>query len=130
MDEWSRQMQTILDEMRRRSFCDFRSSGTWEPSLNIYAVRASYHVCVPLSGVEAHHVAVHFRDPQRLCISGHRARPEVPQLNEPFSIEIMEIDEGAFQREIELPEPVDVENVEVRHEKGFIWITLRKSTKK
>jgi HSP20 family molecular chaperone IbpA len=36
----------------------------------------------------------------------------------------MEISEGAFRREIELPEPVEQDRVEASYSKGFLWITL------
>ena len=41
----------------------------------------------------------------------------------------MEIEEGPFQREIELPGPVDTRELAVRHDRGYVWVTLRKITK-
>lgn len=129
MGEWSQKMQTILDEMRRRKMCDFRETGAWQPTINLYAMRTGYHICVSLAGVDAHGIEVKRVAAQRICISGHRARPLAAGLNEPFSVEVMEIDEGAFHRKIDLPEPVDGESIEIRHEKGYVWILLRKQTR-
>jgi HSP20 family molecular chaperone IbpA len=36
----------------------------------------------------------------------------------------MEIDYGAFEREILLPVKVDVEQVSAEQDKGMLWITL------
>ena len=33
MDDWSRNISDILEEMRNRSFFDFRDSGTWQPAM-------------------------------------------------------------------------------------------------
>jgi HSP20 family molecular chaperone IbpA len=127
MREWARRIQDIMDEMRHRSFCDYRASGTWMPNINIYETRAGYHVCVEVAGLEPGSVTVECPDPRRLCLAGHRERPHLPRLEGLFSIELMEIDEGGFHREIDFSEPIEVEHVEVVQEVGYLWITLRKS---
>jgi HSP20 family molecular chaperone IbpA len=42
----------------------------------------------------------------------------------------MEIDEGAFCREIDLPEPIDVDQMEATYAKGYLWITAYRAAKK
>jgi HSP20 family molecular chaperone IbpA len=128
MHEWSRKIQTIMDEMRHRNFCHFRASGAWQPTVNLYASRGAYHVCVELAGVGLDSVVVKCHDPRHVCIAGQRCRPGGSDLDASFSVEMMEIDEGAFSRKIDLPDPVDVDDVEVRHDEGYLWITLRKIT--
>ena len=39
----------------------------------------------------------------------------------------MEIDEGPFRREIDLPAAVDTSQVEATYRKGFLWIRLPKT---
>ena len=46
----------------------------------------------------------------------------------PLSIHAMEIDEGPFRREIELPEAVDVDRMEATYSKGYLWITVPRMT--
>ncbi len=125
---WSRKIQNIMDEMRNRSFCDYRVSGAWQPTVNVYETRARYHICVELSGVDRQTVSIQCVDQHRVVFAGQRARPALPEFNEPFSLELLEIDEGPFQREIELHEPVSVDHVELSYDKGYLWITMRKIT--
>jgi len=65
--------------------------------------------------------------PQRLSISGHRLQPRPPDAAGVLSMHVLEIDEGPFRRELELPEPVDIDAVEASYLKGFLWITLPKT---
>ncbi len=127
---WSRKIREIMDEMDTRSFCDFRSSDTWQPTVNIYETRVCYRICVELAGVEPESISVECLDPQRVCLAGQRARPVAPEPDEPFSVELLEIDEGPFHREIELHEPVEHAIAELKHGKGYLWIILRKITTK
>ena len=125
--EWQRRIQDIMDEMRNRSFCDYRASGTWLPNVNIYESHATYYICVELAGLERGSVTVECPDAQHISIAGQRTRPRSPVLDDPFSIELMEIDEGPFLRQIDFAEPLDVSSVEVLYDEGYLWITLRKA---
>ncbi len=125
--DWARRIQDIMDEMRNRSFCDYRATGAWLPSVNIYETRQSYHVCVELAGLEPESVTVECPDSRHVCISGQRCRPRGPWQETPFSVELMEIDEGPFQRLIDFSEPIEVQAVEVWYDNGYLWITLQKS---
>lgn len=125
--DWSRRIQDIMDEMRNRSFCDYRATGAWLPTVNIYETRALYLVCVELAGLELDTVAVECPDAQHVRVTGQRLRPRAPGLAEAFSVELMEIDEGPFHREIDFSEPVAVDGLEVLYDNGYLWITLRKA---
>ncbi|MEW6199992.1 MAG: Hsp20 family protein [Planctomycetota bacterium] len=128
--DWSRRMQDIMDEMRHRSFCDYRASGTWMPTVNIYASQSAYYLCVELAGLDPESVAVQCVDPQHVRIQGQRARPEAPGLDGPCSFELMEIDEGPFDRVIDFSEPVDTRQIAVSWDRGYVWIVLRKAEAK
>ena len=103
--DWSRRIQDIMDEMRNRSFCDYRATGAWLPTVNIYETRALYLVCV----------------------AGQRLRPRAPSLSDPFSVELMEIDEGPFHREVDFSAPIELDELEILYDNGYLWITLRKA---
>ena len=127
VEDWSRKVQDIMDEMRNRIFLDYRTTGTWQPALNVYETRGAYYACVELAGLEQSAICVECLGPQRVRISGHRGQPRAGDLENPFSVEMMEIDEGPFCREFELPEPISVDAVEATYDKGYLWITLPKN---
>lgn len=127
MENWSRKIHDIMDEMRNRIFCDYRASGAWQPTVNLYETRSTYHLCVELAGLQRDAVVVECLDEKRVCITGQRAQPRTANMETPFSVELMEIDEGPFRREIELHEPVQVNTFELSYDRGYLWITLRKN---
>ncbi len=127
MDEWSRKVHTIMDEMRNRIFFEYRASGAWPPRVNVYAGRDAFYVCVELAGLERDLVCVECIDEHRIRISGQRPQPRVGVLEAPFSVELMEIDEGPFCREIDLPDAVDADTIESSYDRGYLWITVPKS---
>ena len=124
---WQRRVQDILDEMRKRSFCDYRASGAWLPTINIYANDALYHVCVELAGIDHDSVSVECPDARHLRVSGERIRPHTSGLAASSHIELMEIDEGPFHREIDFADEVDATTIEIAYTQGYLWITLRKA---
>ncbi len=126
---WARGIQDIMDEMRNRSFFDYRATGTWLPNINIYETGEAYVLCVELAGLEPDCIALQFLDPQHVSITGQRCRARAPELREAYSIDLMEIDEGPFQREVDFGQPVDSGNVELRYDNGYLWITLHKTGK-
>jgi HSP20 family protein len=126
---WTRRIQDIMDEMRNRSFCDYRASGTWLPSINIYACRRVYLVCVELAGLDRDSLRITCPDERHVLLAGERIRPSAPGLAEPFSVELMEIDEGRFERKVDFSEPVEVAGIELTYDEGFLWITLPKRDK-
>ncbi len=128
MEDWSRKIHDIMDQMRNRIFFEYRATGTWAPRANVFANREAYHICVELSGLERDLICVECVDAQRVRVSGRRPPPRGPQLEGPYSVELMEIDEGAFLREIDLPEPVDGSNIEVSYDRGYLWVTIPKIT--
>lgn len=130
VEEWSRKIHDIMDEMEKRDFVHFRDSGTWQPATNVYETREAYHICVELAGVTREEIDVECLDQQRITIRGSRAQPRPEDHSGPLSIHTMEIDEGPFWREIDLPEPIDMEQVAASYSEGYLWISApRKTTK-
>jgi HSP20 family protein len=121
-----RGVQEIMEEMRKRSFFDYRATGTWMPNINIYQTHNAFIVCLELAGFDPDSLELQLVKPQHVCITGQRQRLDAPELTAPFSIEMMEIDEGAFKRIIDFSEDVDIDAVEARYENGCLWVTLPK----
>ncbi len=128
IDEWSRKIHDIMDEMEKRDFVHFRDSGTWQPATNVYETRDAYYICVELAGVPREQIDVECLDHQRITIRGSRAQPRPEGLEGPLSIHAMEVDEGPFWREIDLPEPIDMECLEATYSEGYLWISVPRKT--
>lgn len=125
VDEWSRRANQIMDEMLKRSYVEYRSERTWQPAVNLYEASGRYHVCVGVAGMERAEIDVECPDDRHVVIRGTRGMPRPAAAGE-LCIHMVEIDDGPFRRELELPEPVDVSAVEATYKKGFLWITLPK----
>ena len=128
VDDWSRKMHDVLDEMLKRSFVDFRDYGAWRPATNVYESDTAFYICVELAGVRLEEIEVECLSARHVKISGVRRKPVPEGEPAPLSIHALEIDEGPFAREINLPEPIVVDGVKAAHVEGYLWITLpRKS---
>jgi HSP20 family protein len=77
-------------------------------------------VTVDLAGVEPGdvHIVVHER---ALLITGQRRRPQ-PECR--LSYHLMEIEDGAFERRIGLPEHVDPDGARAVYERGLLTVLL------
>jgi HSP20 family protein len=130
LEEWSKHVNKIMDEMLNRSFVQFRDCGTWQPTTNVYESQAAFEVVVDLAGVRQEDLAIDCESPTRLVLRGKREQPRPEHVRGALSVHVMEIDEGPFARAIELPEPVDPARVEASYRKGLLWITLPKKTRR
>ena len=123
--KWTQTVRDIMDEMMKRSFVDFRGTGClWKPNVNVYESRDRFHICVELSGVDRDQIDVECVAGARLRIRGRREQPRPPGVSGPLSVYVLEVNEGVFEREIELPEPVDLEHSDATYAEGYLWITL------
>lgn len=124
--DWSRNINDIMDEMLKRNFVDFRDVGPWKPTTNVYETDAAYHVCLELAGVQEDQIDVECEAPATVKISGARAQPRPDGETGPLSMHVLEIDEGAFARELKLPGAIDIDRVDATYDRGYLWITLPK----
>lgn len=125
LNEWSQKIGDLMDEMFNRSFVGFRDSGVmWEPHVNVYETPPCYFICVDLAGVDQQQIDVQSTQGNRITIAGTRSQPRPPGGASELSVHVMEVSEGTFRREIDLPEAVDVDGIEASYSKGFLWITL------
>lgn len=123
---WTKSIQELMEEMQKRSFVDFRKPGCWQPATNVFETRSAYHVCVELAGVERSQIGVETLSNRLIMVTGIREQPRPAAASGPLSVHALEIDEGPFRREVELPEPVKVDAIEATYARGYLWITLPK----
>ena len=101
----------------------------WRPAINAYRCEDCIRVCVDLAGVDRSDIDLTIAE-QRLSIRGVRDVPE-PSGEEKGAMQMiaMEIDYGPFEREVRLPDEVDVKKVHAEQKDGLLWIhlPLRKS---
>ena len=116
-----------LMEQMQKGF--FYPSENWTPNVNLYETGSSYVVCVDLAGVEKEKIDVEVVD-QRLRLRGNRAMPTCAasqaQTPEKVRIHLMEIDHGAFTREVEIPSDSDRQNIRASYRNGLLWIEIPK----
>ena len=127
-----------LAEQMQKAF--FSLNETWTPNVNLYENSTSYLVCVDLAGVEKEKIDVEVVD-QRLKLRGVRAVPQCEEASDDrespcgaagtgtvkrIRVHLMEIDHGAFAREVELPPDADRESITANYRNGLLWIEIPK----
>ena len=147
-NQMARQANKLLDHLQKGFYA--YSGETWTPNVNLYETAACYLVCVDLAGVEKEKIDVEIVEQQRLRLRGTRAVPSfddvIPGSTAQSSaaqpavqaasdsetsprrvrIHLMEIDHGAFSREVELPLDVNRDNITANYRNGMLWIEIPK----
>lgn len=120
----------VIEHAAYRSFSQFAETQAWTPAVNVYQVGKKLHVCLDLAGIERDKIDVRI-EPGRLTVSGVRQAPEPGTGKQdqaspagPMKILSMEIDYGAFQRVIQVPQHVDLGAVHSEYRQGILWITM------
>jgi HSP20 family protein len=126
----SPQVAKMMEQLSK-GYYGFMPGEAWTPNVNLYETETDYRVCVDLSGVEKDKIDITVVD-QRLTIRGSRPVPQcpVPPCPDPehnrLRVHLMEIDHGAFAREVELPHDVIKDRITARYTDGMLWIDLPK----
>src|SRR5437870_13810768 len=95
-------------EQLTKGYSNFLPSEVSTPNVNLYETDADYRICVDLAGVDKEKIDISWVE-DRLIIRGHRPVPQCPSPPCPdpdqsrMRVHLMEIDHGAFAREVELP---------------------------
>ena len=128
------QVARMMDQLTKGYF-GFMPSEVWTPNVNLYETDGAYHVCVDLAGVEKDKIEITVHD-HRLTIRGARPVPQClatraveeapPGEQVRLRIHLMEIDHGAFAREVELPHDVVEQAIAAKYIDGMLWIELPK----
>ena len=124
------QLSKVMDQLQK-GYYNFCPSETWTPNVNLYETDADYLVCVDLSGVDKEKIELVAHAGQ-LTIRGTRGVPTMDQASdtEPAArrirVHLMEIDHGAFCREVELPQDVAEDRINATYRNGLLWIQVPK----
>jgi len=121
------QVTRIIDQLQK-GYNNFFPSEVWTPSVNLYETETAYHVCVDLAGVDKSKIDIDIVE-SRLTIRGSRAVPTRDGLDSDGNsrrvrVHLMEIDHGAFTREVELPTDVLSADITAVHHNGMLWVEL------
>lgn len=118
------QIGDVAYELTKVHFSRFQAPDPWKPPVNAYLCERCIRICVDLAGVDRSAIDIQL-EPGRLTIHGRRDLPE-PDYTDDSSMTVlaMEIDHGAFEREIELPLSVERERVTAEQRNGILWIHL------
>jgi HSP20 family protein len=121
--------QSKMLELQSKGYYSFFPNENWTPNVNLYETDGAYLVCVDLAGVEKQKIDIDVID-GRLRLRGKRSVPmcietaDVPHTR--VRMHLMEIDHGAFSRDVELPDNVYHERISARYQDGLLWIELPK----
>lgn len=122
------QLGAIVNEMHSVRFRYIRHARQgWEPLMNVYRYPEHYEICVELAGVATENIHIEVAG-RRVAISGVRLWPDLRcKITESHChrTTLMEIEDGSFWREIELPEAVDGSGATVTSLNGLVWIRLQ-----
>jgi HSP20 family protein len=118
-----------LMEQLQKGF--FYPGDSWTPNVNLYETANSYLVCVDLAGVDKEKIDVEVVD-QRLRLRGARAVPNISavesETQERVRVHLMEIDHGAFTREVEIPADANRHSITANYRNRLLWIELPKTS--
>ena len=96
----------------------------WTPAINAYHCAKCLRICVDLAGVDRDDLHIEVA-PGTLTLRGRRELPEpTSDHGRPMKVLAMEIDHGAFQREVPLPLSVKPDEVHAEQCNGLLWISL------
>ena len=117
----------IAGEMRtvRFHFIEHGRQG-WEPLMNVYRYPDHYQICAELAGVALEDIRIAVSG-RRVTLTGVRHWPDLLCRVTDSHCQrttLMEIEDGEFWREIELPEAVDGRAAELSAQHGLVWIRL------
>lgn len=121
-------VEGIVGELTRVRYSAQQARQAWHPSINAYRCPGCILVVAELAGVERSHITVTV-EPRRVWLRGKRVPPEPREIEGPaIQVLAMEIDHGAFERDIVLPVEVDPDQVKAEHREGFLRICLPLAT--
>lgn len=101
-------------------------SGQWRPPVDVYESEKEYIVYCDLAGTDSESFSV-IIDGSQLRISGIR---QLPKHDAIACVHQLEIELGRFSRGVNLPGPIDVENVRSKYTNGILSVFLPKRRNK
>lgn len=124
-----REMTTEMNQLHRemnRLFGRFTVpySAAW-PALNVWEDENAFYAEAELPGMELSDLEIEVADGNRLTLKGERKAPLV----EKGAWHRQERTYGQFERSVELPSVVDIDQIEARLAHGVLLVRLPKSEK-
>jgi HSP20 family protein len=116
-----------MDQMQK-GFFSFQPAEAFQPSVNLYETDTSYLVCVDLAGVIKDEIDLSVVG-CCLTLRGTRVAPirqEPADAGQKYRVHLMEIDHGAFVREVELPPDVLQDRISATYRNGMLWVEVPK----
>jgi HSP20 family protein len=98
------------------------SQSSWKPQLDIYETPEYIFVTAELAGVEKEDVELEISS-RSIRIFGRRISTPCAENGR---YRLAEIQYGAFERALQLPAPIDTENVNASYKKGMLQVFLKK----
>jgi HSP20 family protein len=126
-DQLSRKMSFMMEELQHRSFHAFSARQGWKPAVNLYESEDAFIICADLAGMKPAQIDVH-TEGNTMVIRGDRPMPHEETDFGTVSVHQMEIDWGPFERQIEIPEGVDLDEINANYKDGFLWVVLPRRT--
>ena len=126
-----RRANKVSEQMLQKGYFNFCPSETWTPSVNLYENDHAYLVCVDLAGVDKEKIDVEVQDNQ-LTLRGTRPVPIFDEQRTQSEtsrrprVHLMEIDHGAFCRQVELPVDVLRDQITAQYINGMLWVEIPK----
>ena len=105
----------------------YRHGETWSPVINLYEINNHYCIVVDLAGLCKEEIDIQVEE-DKITISGCRDTPKVSNCDGAICMHLMEIDHGPFRRTIELPENVEISDINASYREGYLWIQLHKKS--
>jgi HSP20 family protein len=136
-----RRAAKMTEAMMQKGYYSFCPSETWTPNVNLYETDTTYQVCVDLAGVDKEKIDVQVAD-NLLTLRGTREVPMADEMGHGTGgnvgsspddharrprVHLMEIDHGAFCRQVELPADFAREQITATYRNGMLWVEIPKS---
>jgi HSP20 family protein len=126
------QLGEVAYQITKVHFASFRRpEPAWSPAINVFACETCLRISVELAGVDPDSVEVSL-EPGELLISGEREAPEPPApgqsagrlARQAIRVLAMEIRYGRFERAIELPDDLVLNQAVSEWFNGLLWIKI------
>ena len=131
----SRNVNKIVEQIQK-GYSNFRPNDYWAPNVNLYETDEMYLVCVDLAGVDKETINPEVSERPADAAgnpggAGLRRTDPTPTArragqNQTVKVHLMEIDHGAFYREVELPDRCQPAKIAAHYRNGMLWIELPK----
>lgn len=115
----------MVDEMLGGQYVPFSGAECWRPAINLYETGAEFVLCVDLAGMPRDQIDVQ-AEAERVVIRGERAEPQPGERNDTHGVHLMEIDVGPFCRDVRLPSPIAVDEIQATYRDGLLWVRMPK----